>query len=211
MPRPIRLFLLLISLCAGAHAQVNVNLEVKRRTFIRHEPILLTVTIQNLSGRDLILEDGSSQWFGFAVFQGDTQTLIPPRNPDYTLDPLELKIGETIKRTVNLVDLFPISEYGIHRVRATIYCKSLDKYFTSRTANLDISEGRTVWKQIVGVPDTLPHAGEMHEMTLLSAHANAATRCRCVCRESGRAPPRATHPNPAPPPLPAPMPGAICP
>jgi hypothetical protein len=32
--------------------------------------------------------------------QGDTQTVISPRDPNYSLEPLELKIGETLKRTV---------------------------------------------------------------------------------------------------------------
>jgi hypothetical protein len=126
------------------------------------------VTITNLAGRDLLLEDGESQWFGFTVIQGDTQAVISPRDPNYSLEPLELKIGETLKRTVNLNQLYPISEYGTHRIRATIYVKSLNKFFTSRTANIDITEGRTMWKQTVGVPETMPNAGQMNEMSLLS-------------------------------------------
>jgi hypothetical protein len=168
MQRIAIFFVTLAVLIAGAGAQVNVNIEVKRRTYIRYEPLLVTVTLTNLSGRDLLLEDGESPWFGFTIFQGDSQTLLPPREPDYRLDPLELKIGETVKRTVNLTQLYPVSEFGIHRVRATIYVKSLNQYFTSRTANIDITEGRTIWKQTVGVPETMPNAGKMHEMTLLA-------------------------------------------
>lgn len=168
MQRIVLFLAVFAALIVGASAQVNVNIEVKRRTYIRYEPLIATVTIQNLSGRDLMLEDGESQWFGFTILHGDSQTLIPPRTPDYALDPLELKIGETIKRTVNLNQLYPISEYGIYRIRATVYVKSIGKFFTSRTANIDITEGRTVWKQVVGVPETMPNAGKMHEMTLLS-------------------------------------------
>jgi hypothetical protein len=120
---------------------VNVGIEVKKRSFLRYEPLLVTVSLSNLSGRDLLLEDGESQWFSFLVLQGDRDTVLSPRNPDYRLDPLELKIGETVKRTVDLNRLYPVSEYGIHRIRATIYIKGLDKYFTSKTANVDITEG----------------------------------------------------------------------
>lgn len=168
MKRIAIFFAVVASLLAGASAQVNVNIEVKRRTYIRYEPLLVTVTVSNLSGRDLMLEDGESQWFGFTVLHGDSQTLIPPRDPNYALEPMELKIGETVKRTVMLNQLYPISEFGIHRIRATIYVKPLNKFFTSRTANIDITEGRTVWKQTVGVPETMPNAGNMHEMSLLT-------------------------------------------
>src|SRR5688572_23514786 len=168
MCRIFFLCLLLIT-SAALHAQINVNIEVKRRVYVRYEPILATVSITNLAGRDLMLEDGESQWFGFTIVHGDHQNLIPPRNPDYRLNPLELKAGETVKRTVNLNELYPMAEYGVHRIRGTIYSKELNKYFTSRTANIDISEGRTVWKQTVGVPDTMSRAGEMHEVSLLSA------------------------------------------
>src|SRR6478672_10901882 len=92
--------LCLFVLVSAAHAQVNVGIEVKKRSYIRYEPLLVTTSITNLSGRDLLLEDGESQWFSFLVLQGDRDTVLSPRNPDYRLDPLELKIGETVKRTV---------------------------------------------------------------------------------------------------------------
>jgi hypothetical protein len=165
----LRSLLCLCALASAVHAQVNVGIEVKKRSYIRYEPLLVTVSLTNLSGRDLLLQDGESQWFSFLVVQGDRDTVLSPRNPDYRLDPLELKIGETVKRTVDLNRLYPVSEYGIHRIRATIYVKELDKYFTSKTANVDITEGRTVWKQTVGVPEAMPNAGGMHEVSLLSA------------------------------------------
>ncbi len=167
MRSTVLLFLFL--LVSGAHAQLSVNLEVKRRNFLRYEPILITVSITNLAGRDFVLEDGASPWFGFTVLHGDATTIISPRNPDYQLDPLELKLGETVKRTINLIDLYPISELGYYRVRANIYSAVHDKYFPSRTANLDIEDGRTVWKQLVGVPETFPNSGAMHEFRLISA------------------------------------------
>jgi len=175
----LRSILSLCALASSLQAQVNVNIEVKKRTFIRYEPLFVTVSIANLSGRDLTLEDGETQWFGFTVLQGATDTVISPRNPDYRLDPRELKIGESVKRTVDLNRLFPLSEYGIHRIRATIYVKELSQFFSSRTANIDITEGRTVWKQVVGVPDTMPNAGGMHEVALLSAQGTSHEYLYC--------------------------------
>lgn len=174
MRRLVLAVLLLASLlCTAAQAQLQVNLEVKRREFIRYEPILVTVSVTNLAGRDLVLEDDASPWFGFTITHGAGETLISPRNPNYHLDPLDIKLGETVKRTVNLNDLYPISELGFYRVKANIYCKAYDKYFSTRIANLDISDGRTIWKQAVGVPETMPNAGAMHEFTLLAAVGSA--------------------------------------
>jgi hypothetical protein len=182
MQRFLALFILQAALLCTGHAQLSVNIDVKRRTYIRYEPVLATVSITNLSGRDLILEDGSAPWFGFSITQGDGETLLSPRNPGYRLDPLPLKLGETVKRQVNLVDLYPITEYGIHRVKAVIYSKDYDKFFASRTANLDISEGRLLWKQSVGVPETMPRAGQIHQFELLSAHG--VSRQFLYCRVS---------------------------
>lgn len=169
MRRATFVLVLFLAFLTSAHAQLSVNLEVKRRTFLRHEPILVTISITNLSGRDIILQDGASPWFGFTVLHGSDQTVLSPRNPDYGLDPLDLKLGQSIKRTINLVDLYPISELGFYRVRANIYSSAHDKYFPSRTVTLDIEDGRTVWKQQVGVPDTFRNAGATHEYRVIAA------------------------------------------
>jgi hypothetical protein len=85
---------------APAYGQLSVDLQIKRRSYLRYEPLLATVAVTNLSGRDLTLRDGDGQWFGFQIHTGEESGLVPPRNTDYGLDPLEIKAGETVKRTV---------------------------------------------------------------------------------------------------------------
>lgn len=170
MTRYLRLLILCaltLSAHSAAHAQVSLTLDIKRRLYMRYEPILATVKITNLSGRNLLLEDGDQAWFGFDVTGGNTETLVPPRNADYRLEPLELKLGETVKRTVNLTSLYGIAEYGLFRIKATVYVKEMDKLFASKPEVVEISEGRTIWKQTVGVPETLPNAGNNHTIKLL--------------------------------------------
>lgn len=173
MRRVFFLACLALAFASAAHAQLSVGLEIKRRTYLRHEPILATVTISNLSGRDLMLEDGASPWFGFTVEHGSDRTILSPRVPDYQLDPIEIKLGETVKRTVNLVDLYPISELGLYNIHASIYVAATDKYFRSRPEALDVEDGRTLWRQSVGVPETFPNAGATHEFSLVSAVGGA--------------------------------------
>jgi hypothetical protein len=164
----VSLFLLVL-LCAAlsARGQIGVTLEIKRRAFVRYEPLLATVRITNNSGRDLMLHDAEHQWFGFDITGHDTTTLVPPRNPDYKLDPLEIKLGETVKRTVDLTQLYALSEYGLHRIKATVFVKELNKLFASKAVLVDITEGRTIWQTSVGVPETLPNAGATHRFRLL--------------------------------------------
>lgn len=169
-----RAFLLATLLWAASlpvHGQVSVDLQIKRRSFLRHEPVLVSVSITNLSGRDLTLKDADSQWFGFQISQGDANNLVPPLNTDYHLDPLELKTGETVKRTLNLNSLFYLGEYGNYRIKAMIYAAELGKYFASKAGGIEISEGMVVWQQTVGVPEGQPNAGANHTISVIKFDA----------------------------------------
>ena len=160
--------LLLAAFAEAAHAQIQVGLSIKRRFFVVYEPIVATVTLTNLSGRDVPLEDEEgTPWFGFQVSTADDQP-IPPRDLDYKLSPLVLPSGQTLKRSVNLNALFPIHEFGIHRIRANVYFAPLKQYFVSNLENIEISEGKHLWQQTVGVPDGMEGAGELRQYSLLS-------------------------------------------
>ena len=160
--------LLTLAAIAPAYAQISVDLQIKRRTYLLYEPMLATVAITNLSGRDLMLRDEGAQWFGFQISASFAETLVAPRNPDYTNEPLELKAGETVKRVVNLNTLFNLSELGLYRIKAAIFSPELGKYYTSKQANVTISEGRLVRQQTVGVPDGVKNGGAMHTVSLLA-------------------------------------------
>jgi len=144
------LFLLLT--LAGLRAQVTVDLSIKRTIFVAYEPLLATVRITNLSGQKLMLADvEAKKWFGFQI-----ETLagspVPPIDPDYEIPPLELGEGESITRTVNLTQLYPLSDFGSYRVRATVYSAQLSSFFSSPPLTVEITDGRLVWQQAVGAP-----------------------------------------------------------
>ena len=164
--RPLFFLLLFLGAWHTAEAQIAVDLQIKRRTFIRYEPIIATVTLTNLSGRDLVMRDGESQWFGFQIVTS-TNVPVPARNANYHLDALELKAGSTVKRSVNLNALFALGEFGLYRIRAQIYSDELNKFFPSRPQNIEISDGQVIWQQTVGVPEGMPDAGKMRHVSLL--------------------------------------------
>jgi hypothetical protein len=160
MPRRRHWFSLLALACCvlatfhEAAAQVRVDLSLKRGLFIRYEPVVATVTITNLSGSQLQLADeGNHKWFSFMI-ESASGALVPPYNPDYALSPIAIGPGESVKRTVNVTPLYPLSEYGIYRVRATVFDANTRRYYSSNPPlNIEITEGRLIWQQEVGAPD----------------------------------------------------------
>ncbi|MBS0657375.1 MAG: hypothetical protein JSR82_03910 [Verrucomicrobia bacterium] len=161
----IRLCCLLLSLLLlpSLSAQVQVELKLSRRLYITYEPIVATVTVTNLAGRDLLLDaEGGKQWFGFEITNDGN--LLVPFDPDYRISPLRVASGERVVRKIDLAPLFPIRDFGQHRVRATIFVRELDRFFASNVQAFDLTDGRTVMRQTVGVPGS----GELRELQLLT-------------------------------------------
>ena len=168
LTRCLSVLLLLLFTLASAHAQIAVDISIKRRLFVRHEPVLATVNITNNTGRDIELTDTKeAQWFSFQI-SGEGDRFVPARNLDYHLEPLSIRAGETLKRTVNLNELYSLGDFGIYRVRANIYFAGADKYFSSKPTHIEITEGRTMWRQSVGVPEGVLGGGETRKFTLLA-------------------------------------------
>lgn len=158
----------LLAFTPALHAQIQVGLRVTRRLFVVYEPVVATLQIANLTGRDITLEDADGQnWLGFRIRSGEDR-LVPPRDLDYKVGPITIGAGQTLKRSVNLVALYPITDMGIYRVQATVYFPELKQFFTSALANVEITDGKLMWQQTVGVPEGQPNAGEYRTFSILS-------------------------------------------
>src|ERR1700731_64132 len=158
----------LFFLAATAHAQIQVELKFKRLQYIAHEPVLASIKITNLAGRDVDLHDDSGQrWFGFEVTAGEGRLLAPFKSE--TAEPaLHVEADKTITRKINLTPVFPVHDFGTYRVRANVYFADLNKYFYSQTKVFQITDARAIWQKTVGVPDSMPGAGEVRTYSLLS-------------------------------------------
>lgn len=169
--KPFRLLLLLACFFAAwtsAKAQILVSVSLKERLYVIHEPIVATVHVTNQTGRDITLSDTEQyQWFGFRITTANDR-IIPARNAKYRLDPLSIKAGETVKRSVDLNQLYELGEFGTFRVQATIYYEAMDKFFSSRPTHIEMTEGRLIWKQVAGVPSDQPDGGQMRVFSLLA-------------------------------------------
>ena len=164
----LAILILLVGFLSGANAQLDVTLEMKRNLFMRGEPIETTVIVRNLAGKDIMLADAEgTRWFGFQIMKG-SDTPIGAFTGDYKNAPQMLLSGDAVKRTVDLVRLYPVNEFGSYTVRAAIYFQETGKYITSAPLKLDISEGRKLWSQTVGVPAAIEGAGDFRLVSLLT-------------------------------------------
>lgn len=172
---PICAMLALLCLVQPLNAQLVVDLSIKRTLYIAYEPLLATVRISNLSGSKVLLADvEGKKWFGFSIETLEGRP-IPPRDPDYEIEPIQIGSGESIVRTVNLTQLYPLSDFGSYRVRASVYAAELGGYFASPPLTVEITEGRLVWQQTVGVPGQAAAEGSGRTVSLLSHRLSERT------------------------------------
>ena len=150
--RLILLSAVFLAFAQQLHAQISIDMTIKRRLYLVYEPIVVNVAITNMSGHDLVLDDSDSQkWFSFQVTTGDGR-IIPPLDLDYKLQPLTIPMGETLKRSLNLSSLYAVQEFGLYRIKASVYSSETQKYYSSPTTDLEITDGKLIWEQTVGVP-----------------------------------------------------------
>lgn len=135
-----------------SRGQVNVDISLKRSLYVVYEPLICTVTITNRTGRTLELADTpKNKWFSFQIETVDGRPL-PPINADYQNAPISVPPGEKLVRAINITPLYPLTEFGTYRIQAAVFVPEFNKYFASPRLNVEITEGRLLWQQTVGVP-----------------------------------------------------------
>src|SRR5215468_2345039 len=137
---------------AAAEAQVQVDLKFKRLQYIAYEPVVATVAITNLAGRDIELRDADGQsWLGFEITGSEEQPIGPLNNANRE-PPLKIQAGQRVTRQIDLTPLYPVHEYGAYHVRTNIYFADLGKFFYSGTRVFEVTDAWPTWQQTVGVP-----------------------------------------------------------
>src|SRR6476660_2520357 len=153
---------------AGAEAQVQVDLKFKRLQYIAYEPVVATVAITNLAGRDIELHDAEGQpWLGFEITGSEEQPIAPLGGANRE-GPLKIQAGQRVTRQIDLTPLYPVNEFGAYHVRTNIYFADLGKFFYSGTRVFEVTDARPIWQQTVGVPDGTGASGEVRTYSLMT-------------------------------------------
>ena len=106
---------------AAAKAQVQVDLKFKRLQYIAYEPVVATVAITNLAGRDIELHDADGQsWLGFEITGSEEQPIAPLSGANRE-PPLRIQAGQRVTRQINLTPLYPVNEFGAYHVLSLIH------------------------------------------------------------------------------------------
>src|SRR5438045_8746874 len=127
---------------AAAEGQIQVDLKFKRLQYIAYEPVVATIAITNLAGRDIELHDADGQfWLAFELTGGDEQPIGPLRGAK--AEPaLKIAAGQRVTKQNDLKPLYPVNEFGAYHVRTNVYFADLKKFFYSGTRVFEVSDAR---------------------------------------------------------------------
>src|SRR6202023_808579 len=104
----------LFFVAGSALAQIQVDLKLPRLQYIAYEPVVATIGITNLAGRDIDLHDVSGQpWFGFEVTGQDGQ-LIGILKTDPIQPALKIETGKRVTQKINIAALFAVHDFGAY-------------------------------------------------------------------------------------------------
>src|SRR5438874_5044998 len=99
----------LVFCSARLHAQIQVELKLPRLQFIAYEPVVATLHITNLAGRDVELHDADGQpWFGIEVTGAEGQPISPLKSGSQP--PLKIEAGKRVTQKINLAPLFQVQD-----------------------------------------------------------------------------------------------------
>ena len=153
---------------AAVEAQIQVDLKFKRLQYIAYEPVVATLSITNLAGRDIDLHNAEAQsWLGFEITGSDGQP-IAPMSAESGQAPLKVAAGQRVTHQINLTPLYPVHDFGTYHVRTNVYFADLGKFFYSPTRVFEVTDARPIWQQTVGIPDGVAAPGNVRTYALLT-------------------------------------------
>src|SRR5438094_4727190 len=154
--------------CIRAEAQIQVDLKFKRLQYIAYEPVVVTLSITNLAGRDIDLHNADGQsWLGFEITGSEGQP-IAPISTENGQAPLKIAAGQRVTHQINLTPLYPVHDFGSYHVRTNVYFADLGKFFYSPTRVFEVTDARPIWQQTVGIPDGIAAPGNVRTYSLLT-------------------------------------------
>jgi len=158
----------LLFFAARSEAQIQVDLKFKRLQYIAYEPVVATLSITNLAGRDIDLHNAQGQsWLGFEITGSEGQP-IAPMSTESGQAPLKVQAGQRVTHQVNLTPLYPVHDFGTYHVRTNVYFADLEKFFYSPTRVFEVTDARPIWQQTVGIPDGVAAPGNARTYALLT-------------------------------------------
>jgi hypothetical protein len=163
----LTVFALLLFACV-TNGQMQVDIKLARLQYIAYEPVIATIGITNLAGRDVELDDTEGQaWFGFEITGREGQP-IAASNTKLAQPPLRIEAGKRVTQKINLTPLYDVHDLGIYHVRAYIHFADLSRFFYSQRKVFEVTDARPIWQKTVGVPNDASAPGNVRTYSLLT-------------------------------------------
>src|SRR5205814_9632458 len=120
--------------------QIQVNIKLPRLQYIAYEPVVATVGITNLAGRDIELHDTNGQvWFGLEITGSEGQPIAASSNK-LVQPPLRIEAGKRMTQKINITPHYAVEDLGTYHVRAYIHFEDLDRFFYSPLTVFDVTD-----------------------------------------------------------------------
>ncbi len=155
--------------CSSLQAQIRVDLQLDRQVYIAHEAITGKLSVVNNSGRDLIFgESNGRPWLDFAIHDA-RGNIISPIQATPNVPAIRVGSGQTHTMRVIVNDVYPMSQIGTYRIKASVNFPQIRQAFRSREHRVQVTEGQVLGEpHIVGVPPGYPGAGTYRIYELLT-------------------------------------------
>jgi hypothetical protein len=139
-----------LSLTGVMAEPLAVQVRFANDTFLVYEAVPVTVSIHNFTGRDIALDDNDqSSSLNFVVTTENQQMIHALGRP--TLGAVVvIPAGQTVAQTIDLLPLYELRERGTYRVQAVL--KTPVGTAESPAVRITITNGRELWKRVVGLP-----------------------------------------------------------
>jgi hypothetical protein len=156
MRRGLLAAILLVVAVVAAKAQVQVSTQTARSIFLLYERVDVIVTLTNIGGTDLELNnDEGRPWLSFSVLgEGEEHNFLPVHSERQSnFAAMTLKAGATKTLRVNITPLYEMRSEGNYRVSAVIDLPGEGEVMSDPTG-FSIQRGHTVVSNLRTV-DTL--------------------------------------------------------
>jgi hypothetical protein len=164
---------------AAAQAQYEITLKLNKESYMTHEGVEATVSVNNRSGADIVLGGPSNTaWLSFDITDPQFRPVPPMRFRSE--ENIVFKSGSTITKKIPLTDQFTFSDVGNYIVVANVYHPPSQQYYASARIRASFFDSKAFWSKPFGVPLGLPGAGQIrrYELSVLKDmdHTNLYVR-----------------------------------
>lgn len=142
----------------GLRAQIGLRVEISQMHYLQYEPVLVRVTMRNLSGHALAFGEneglrGTLRFEIGAPYAGGYALLLGPETPP--LKGIILPPGASRVFTFNAGKYYDIRRLGAYTLKAIVSHPQLKAAYESNTMQFSVVNGTDIWKTVVGIPQYL--------------------------------------------------------